>query len=466
MVDPPEARFKSAWRRTNESRRSVPVAQRSLVSGCCDCPTLQYRDMEPALLDAFIADVKATRELAFPLAGSMTTTRMHVQRTENGWQGRGEEVPDVYRICRTLRDSGHAIGQLVDMALQAHHPERHEMRLPMPYAMHSLNGFSMVSAALERLWRHGPLESSEEDVGELARIAVDFVERPILKLRYFAPLLGFKLADASEPFSLALGGPTIRQIEDSEASMLYNPHRPSLPQSVWVITREFEHDAREQYDVYDARERTPAFSDVARTLTALRVWGPGGVAAPTIWFAPDTWQPVLVGTHSYDSREAHFSPYEFDPAKAGGFLQLHAALSRPGIHDSLRLGVDRLRDAEGRREPRDALVDAVVGLEAILLHVAGREEMSYRFRLYYAALHPPAERTQAYERAQAVYAARSAIVHGGGKRSRKAPNYATLANDARAMLRWCIKRFLGEGPVPGYVSNARYWDELVLGLPK
>lgn len=129
------------------------------------------------------------------------------------------------------------------------------------------------------------------------------------------------------------------------------------------------------------------------------------------------------------------------------------------LHPVLDFAAERLSDATGRRSSRDRLVDAVVGLEAILLTGTEKHsELGYRFSMNYAAFGSNLEEREArFEKAREVYAGRSAAVHGNTRKFRDG-----MADEALGMLREVIRHFLGNGTRPDFLEKD-YWRRRVLG---
>src|SRR5207253_2441648 len=89
-------------------------------------------------------------------------------------------------------------------------------------------------------------------------------------------------------------------------------------------------------------------------------------------------------------------------------LQEYAGHVFAPLHPSLEMACRRLADAVVRPRARDKILDAVVGLEAILLAAAGKEEyrgeLRYRFSINYSSLQSsPKERYQAFLLARNMY---------------------------------------------------------------
>lgn len=85
--------------------------------------------------------------------------------------------------------------------------------------------------------------------------------------------------------------------------------------------------------------------------------------------------------------------------------------------EAFELALHKLNEAETRLSPKDSILDAVVGLESLLLNDIGNEktrgELNYRFCINYASLFPVEIRFEKYKEARETYGIRSILVHGG-----------------------------------------------------
>jgi hypothetical protein len=146
-----------------------------------------------------------------------------------------------------------------------------------------------------------------------------------------------------------------------------------------------------------------------------------------------------------------------------------------GSHDpAMEMACARLADAEIRIRNEDRIVDAVIGMEAILLAGIDKEdrrgELSFRFALNYSTLfESPQQKQHAYKEARDLYSLRSVIAHG----STFDPDKLKIAGvritpeaagkKATSVLRNIVTFFLPMGGAP-YKSPA-FWQGRYFGLP-
>ena len=105
----------------------------------------------------------------------------------------------------------------------------------------------------------------------------------------------------------------------------------------------------------------------------------------------------------------------------------------------LEIPVRRIRAAGTRVEKADALVDCVIGLEALLGTEDERTELAYRFRVRGSVLlsDKRSERKKHVEVLKELYKLRSQVVHGSQFSERKLEENLPLAENAlRKVWRW------------------------------
>lgn len=127
------------------------------------------------------------------------------------------------------------------------------------------------------------------------------------------------------------------------------------------------------------------------------------------------------------------------------------------------LAISRLRDAELRLNPFDSIVDAFIGIEAILNPVASTE-ISFTASLAYGLLGPPSDRLSRFNELYKLYGVRSKVVHGAVAHGIGASiKYGSDARSARTCLRDLLQRVLLDDQfVSGAKYDKKYWAEKLL----
>ena len=155
-------------------------------------------------------------------------------------------------------------------------------------------------------------------------------------------------------------------------------------------------------------------------------------------------------------------------------LRRHADLVFACKDASMQMACARLADAENRTRTEDRIVDAVVGMESILLAAIDkgdrRGELSFRFSMNYSTLFDaPEQKLAAYKVARDLYGLRSVVAHGAAideeklKISGEKMSLDAAGKKAREVLRGIINFFLPENRAP--YKNAEFWQRRYFGLP-
>ena len=170
---------------------------------------------------------------------------------------------------------------------------------------------------------------------------------------------------------------------------------------------------------------------------------------------------VLVGKVSLGKRRA-----------AVDELVEHASLLS-SAHDSAMAGAcSRLADSETRVNATDQILDAVIGMEAILLAGLGDQkgELRYRFSINYSTLFDtPQSKLEGFRVAKKLYDLRCVVAHGDtidskqcrlGDKVLSLGEWGRLASDT---LRSLVKKFLPADPKKSY-KNSDFWEEAYFGI--
>lgn len=144
-------------------------------------------------------------------------------------------------------------------------------------------------------------------------------------------------------------------------------------------------------------------------------------------------------------------------------LARHARLMADAVHPSMELAAHRLAFTSMRPSPADRLLDAVIGLEAMLTMHDKRNKSSQFARHLSLAFEDPANAAEHVAVAKSIYDVRSGIAHGAvfsdqevdvNGRKISLGSASDIAVDA---LRRVFKRFLPHATKPEYL-DASFWD--------
>lgn len=399
-----------------------------------------------------------------------------------GWHGQYTERVTWNAIRRAAASRIAELGNHFTQLFRQHHPEYaglvgfHGMGLNI---LHD-RGY-ILGAALAELWnRHGTLDCSNDQIAAVVQEFADFVDHPTVRFRYVAPLLNLHMHAAA--ISLP-GEMRMRHLSDAEATQVYGgplwmprlgrnlPHGPCdcLLEGEFEETKLLGDEAGAGSGNLDTQVR-PA---VERAILALRTFKDGSTGYDQIHAEPVAFCPVGGVAVGHAGIFVPVGSYHISEAETGP-LQEHARRVMAPLRPSMEMACSRLADAQTRIRPEDRLVDAVVGLEAILLAALGsddrRGELKFRFALHYSTLHPTVEeRLSAFRKAKDLYDIRSRIAHGSTTDKRehrvgdRRMSLAEAAKEACQMLRGTINHFL-ENTLGDAYARSGYWEARYFGL--
>jgi hypothetical protein len=413
-----------------------------------------------------------------PLLGQFSTQCLIWQRLDDShWHGEFQSRPDMVRVFTNADKQIDEASAAFCHSFLSRHPE---------YA--GVVGFRgsthnwgkdvshIVRSALGLLWRrHNTFELADSQVDAIVHEFASFVDSETVRLRFQAQLLNFKMP--ADLFALPKGL-AIRRLTEEEVSELHGGPMETLgfiraqtsgPHE-FVLEGELDEpkvvgNSHPEGEMMAARAKAV----LDKAILALRTFKEGHVGYDYIHFRPVTFCPLGLFAHGAGDKYVPFGNYsltadEFEP------LMAHARLIFACSEPAMEMACSRLADAENRTRPQDRIVDAVIGMEALLL--AGiedrRGELSFRFSLNYAMLFSPDERHNAYRTARDLYGLRSVIAHGstlGENKLKIAGEKVTLSETgkrATGALRTVIMHFL---PKKGaQYKNHEFWQRAYFGL--
>jgi hypothetical protein len=304
-----------------------------------------------------------------------------------------------------------------------------------------------------------------------------FFEKDVARLRVSAPLLNLH-GPPHVPVITFPGDVILRPTTDEEVTQFYGgdpffqrPSQTHLALPDFVLCKDVsvpkvvgrpagEVSAHAWQEIRDTLERC---------VIALSTFKDGGaIGYDGIFITP---AELLFGPGSslVHLSGADHVPFAYCPlmAEEAPALQAHVAHFQ-NLHEALEMACHRLVDAARRPKPQDSIVDAVIGLEAILLFKDREGEKRFRFSAHYASLFPVRERLDAFKTARSLYDLRSTVAHGAragasvdvGDKKLTLHEAAALA---RSILRSTVDCFLPCSSNPDFVKQD-YWLSRTLGL--
>lgn len=377
-----------------------------------------------------------------------------------------------------------ALAEKVQGVFQRHYPKY----LGMIGAFGMLSRFGprqLLTAMVAETWkRQGELEPAPNIIAAIVDEVEAAVDEDTVPLNFVAPLINFRIDAPAPPLPLP-GGITIRQLTEEEVTELYGgpadtmalrdrPHRLQE----FAMVGSFREPKR--VDTLDPGE-SPAYAELKKALDSavmsLRIFKTGPVGYDGVHFSAARFTPFFLArvVRTYGNEYVPFGTYRL----AADDLDLLRSLAEnvaTKLDVSLELACLRLAASEIRIDPRDRIIDAVTGLEAVLLSSAGDKgdhgELSFRLSLNYATLEDdPKKRPHAFSAARNIYALRSNLLHGrrvdqkAVKPGEKRVPLAEVADQAVEMLRGVVKRFLPAAAHPPYRTPG-FWESRYFSVPQ
>jgi hypothetical protein len=413
-------------------------------------------------------------------------TEMHLVWSKNEdsqWRGQFEERPNIGKSLEIVGKQVDAAGAAFGESFFSHHPEYAGMvGFQSNQSNWNQNPSMILRNALHYLWwQHRTFNLGEREIDTFVQEFSDFIDHSSVRLRFRAQLLNFKMPVKS--LSLP-GGLEIRQLSEEEVSQFHGGPIGVLGfiRPRWCGPYEFviEGELDEpkvlgsnhpQAEGQPKEALAKAALDMA--VLSLRTFKEGHVGYDYIHFTPVTFCPIALLACGCGDLYIPFGSYSLAEEEIQ-LLSGHAKLIFGVTEEAMKLACSRLADAEHRTRPQDRIIDAVIGMEALLLAGIGKEdrrgELGLRFRLNYAMLFPTEKRQHEYKVARDLYGLRSAIAHGSTikddelKIAGEKVALQDAGKQATAALRTVIMHFLPKTNFP--YKKYEFWERAYLGLPE
>jgi hypothetical protein len=400
---------------------------------------------------------------------------------ENSWSSATEERPD---LLRTLVTAEHLIEQEAEPIrdwLQNEHS--HYLGQIHLYGMNSTPSQSKtypLAQLLDAYWRtYKTFALADDRVTAIAESSLEVIKTNRVKVRVVAPLRNLvtavhdiKLTNELSLFQMSEelitqlhGGPVWSALMNRRSTFfLFEDH---------ALTGET--DIALQFgaptDPVDLSQLS-LHPELNRAILAMRLLKDGAVAYDRIHHSFIGFSPVPANFPTTIAPEAPLSLYDLSQSDAEQLPSIVSQLDQSS-DQAFYLAARRLSDAQLRTSPEDRILDAVTGLEAILLsaiyNAEDRGEKSYRCSLHYACLgNSPDDKMQRFRTLKDLYGHRSTIAHGDllgnslkvGSKKKLSPK--DVSDLACAALRETLMHFLPhlqEAPF----RKMEYWYGLIFG---
>jgi hypothetical protein len=400
--------------------------------------------------------------------------RVWSKHKKGGWQGIYEQRPSATQVFMAAEK--HLQENASDFAnlFFSTYPEYGEGKLVGCYLVSeqlASDKSDILKKAIVCLWdRHETFDCSETSIDAVVNEFAEFIDSPIIRLRFQSQLQNFQMSASSLKLAENL---TIRRLDPREISALDNRFG-SYQQHGFHGICEFVTEG--EFDTVKTLSGKPVTADnpldmvrlqLDTTVRCLRTFKEGPVATDWLHFKFVKFCPLSLG--SYGSLDRFVPPgiYQISDDEIEALCN-HAKNIFNLSESAMETACVRLTDAEARFRPQDQILDAVIGMEALLL--AGlpkedrRSELKYRFSLNYSSLFKsPEERWRAYKIAKDFYDLRSTIAHGGdlvkkdNRVGEEKLNPHETAKRAKNALRFLIKHFLPKSKTAPY-KNPIFWE--------
>jgi len=390
------------------------------------------------------------------------------------WHAEIQPRPDLASIFASVDSLIEASSETFCRSFPVCHPEHAGMvGLSISQLNWGTNLSYVVRSALGELWdRHHTFDVTDGQVEQLVQELSDFVDNPTVRLRFRARLINFDMKHDS--IQLA-DGLTIRRQTVKEINGFYGGPVGRIgfrPQFIGIDEFIVEGELDEPKVLGD-RETSPRLWDrvnpkLESVNLALRTFKEGSVGYGYVDFVPVRFCPVPIPSLISGSEFIPVGHYSLSETELGEFVS-HAKLISHCSEPAMRLACSRLADAEIRTRPQDRIVDAVIGMEALLLAGIqdGKSEIGFKFSLNYSMLFPIEQRRPAYRLARDLYNLRSRIAHGSRldesklKLDGESLSLRSVGQRATTSLRKLISMFLNDGTV--HYTSSEYWLDRYFG---
>jgi hypothetical protein len=440
--------------------------------------------IKDSLRQAILKSLPVLHELC--LRGQHNELYLVWSKTENGgWQGKYENRTCLFRVLWAAeKQLAEASSNFANLFFSKY----------ADYGGHNLVGCDglgsqqlandkshILKSALEHLWnRHETFACQVSDVDSVINEFEEFIESPTMSIRFQAQLLNFTMPASvlHLPDNLI-----IRKLNEREISTLHGgplmgggSSRHSMLGLIHQFVIEGEYKgakvvAGKFTNMTPAQET--ANTQLDKAILCLRTFKEGFVGYQWVDLKFVKFCPLGLGSYGSNFKIVPPGAYSLLDEEVRA-LPDYARNIFTLSESALETACARLSDAEARFRPQDQILDAVVGMEAVLLAGLGKEdrrsELKYRFSMNYSTLYDsPKERWLAYKVAKDLYDHRSAIAHGGELDAKELRvgeeklNLHETARRAKNTLRMVIKHFLPLSKAAPY-KKLQFWEQKYFGI--
>lgn len=399
-------------------------------------------------------------------------SQVWTKQDEGTWRSEYKLKPDLFRVFIAAENQLNENGASFTKLFFENYPEYEGMVCFGGFGGRNFSDrVSIFKAVINRIWvRYETFNCNDAAVDEIIEEVIQFVKQPMIRYRFQAQLLNFTMIESTLSFP---GNLTIRRLNEQEVSAFLND---SITPSALFDVHEFVIEGEDEFpkifgdpdNIAHPTEKVRAMLD--RAILCLRTFKQGPVGYNHIKCKPLKFCPFGLGTHGKTDLYIPFGRYDLlsdEIVELDEYAKLIFSVSEA----SMEMALSRLADAEIRTKYQDKIVDAVIGMEVLLLAALGKHdrksELSFRFSLNYSMLFPSKHRASAFKIARDLYNARSIIAHGSSidamvKIDGKELSLSDAANKATEVLRIIISHFLPKQGAP--YKDDEFWKKKYFGL--
>ena len=396
----------------------------------------------------------------------------------SSWRSEYQLKPDLFRVFMAAENQLTFNGTEFTNRFFEKYPKYNET-VYFGFGTHSLSSDQnrLFKSVISRIWAcNGTFSCDDFAVNQIIEEVEQFFEQSTIKVRFQSRLLNFQMTRDTLEITDSL---TIRRLNEHEISELYKESDRFHGLHEFVIEGEdavkvtFGSLPEDQENYFNLPEKIRDMLDTS--ILCLRTFKDGIVGCNQIRFEPVGFFPFVgFGTYGKNDIFVPFGRYELFENEISRFNE-YANLVFKVSEPSMEMALSRLADAEIRTRPQDKIMDAVVGMEALLLAGLGKEdrrgELKYRFSIHFSTLFDsPHDRHNAFRVAKDLYDLRSTIAHGSNLTKdkfrigdEKHLNLVEASKRATETLRMVIQYFLPKVRSATYKSH-EFWERAYFNL--
>lgn len=401
--------------------------------------------------------------------------RVWKRESATRWLGTWEDRPASPKCLRRM--DWKEYGARLQAYFRTRYPGLPKMVGTAVTGWHRLTSDRLLESIVLELCRRNPDFDVDDDcVAELEKELDALWTAKDIALEFMAPLINFDMEEGLDSVDLRGGLKLIRMTSEQVSSIYGGPdilvgmrsRTSPLPCALAGSFREPVCSGEEHIDSQFDKDVSPLLD---RIVLGLQIFKPAAVALDGVHITRKCFSPFILAQPFMHGADAYIPADGYClRADECGSLKKHLVMFMKKLHPTLKIACSRYGSAVVRRSAADRLLDAVVGLESILLHGVGdakdRGELRFRLALRYATLvEQGSNRKYAFRTMRDIYDARSKIVHGEGAEKPFGIGDQKLSADevagkARDSLRDVILAFLPDDPRPRFTLQS-FWDDLL-----